>query len=147
MNINPDAFFTGPRRALFDVSFTGYFGWAGLQLRELRKGFAEVAFRPREEMLTPWDTLNGAVINGLMEHPSFLALLTELQDGEMTVTNDVFVQHLRPLPGKAEYVLRASVIRRGKLIGWTSVETYIDGTLSSRAQITKSIVQDKTGAA
>ena len=119
---------------------SGYNLWSGIRLLEARRGFARVAFRPRTEMLTPWGTLNGSVMNGLVEVPSFVALVTELAESELPVTSDIFIQHARPMPGDAEYVMEGTLLRRGRTMAWTDVTVLVDGKPVTYARITKTIV-------
>lgn len=133
--------FTAAQQAFVDTALTsGYSKWCGAQLADVRQGFARMTFRPREETLTPWGTLNGSVMNSLVEIPSFVALVTELKDGELPVTSDIFIQHVRPMPGDAEYVLDGRLLRRGKSMAWTEVTASVDGKPVTYARITKSIV-------
>lgn len=119
---------------------TGYGLWAGVRLVEARPGFARLAFRPRMEMLTPWGTLNGSVINGLIELPAFVALLTELPPGLLPVTNDIFLQHVRPLPGDVEYELTGTVLRQGKTMAWLESAALVGGKSHTLARITKTLM-------
>lgn len=133
---------TDHQRRLLSAAFDmGYGHWAGVQLREISDGAASIAFRPRAEMLTAWGSLNGGVVGSLIEIPAFLALLPTLQDGELPVTNDTFLQHMRPLPGDAEYVLTGTLLRRGKVMAWMDVAVTVDGELLTTARITKTIVR------
>ncbi|SFR90183.1 PaaI family thioesterase [Sphingomonas jatrophae] len=118
---------------------TGYGLWAGLEVAEWAPARAVVAFRPRPEMLTPWGTLNGGVVSSLVEVPSFLALLHTVEDGELPVTNDIFVQHLRPLPGDARYMLTGTLLRRSRTMAWTDVVVEVDGAALTLARITKTM--------
>lgn len=129
------------QRAFLDTALTsGYSKWCNPVLEAVRRGHAVMRFRPREEMLTPWGTLNGSVMNSLVELPSFVALVTELAEGELPVTSDIFIQHVRPMPGDADYVLEGRVLRRGRTMAWTDVVARVDGKEVSFARITKSIV-------
>jgi uncharacterized protein (TIGR00369 family) len=119
----------------------GYGAWAGVELIEMRDGAARISFRVRPEMLTPWRTLNGGVISSLVEIPSFLALAPSLADDELPVTNDIFVQHMRPLPGDAAYQITGRVIRRGASMAWTEVEVAAGGRTVSLARITKTLLR------
>ncbi len=132
---------TAGQQAFLDTALTsGYSKWCGVQLAEVRQGHARMTFRPRAETLTPWGTLNGSVMNSLVEVPSFVALVTELADGELPVTSDIFIQHVRPMPGDAEYVLEGRLLRRGRTMAWTEVTASVDGKPVTYARITKSIV-------
>jgi len=122
-----------------------YYRWLGVEVLEVGGGASRLRFRPRRELLTPWGTFNGSVMNGLLELPSFVALLPLLERGELPVTNDIFVQHLRGLPGDAEYLLEGRVLRRGKAMAWTEAQALVGGRPHSLARITKSLVAGPLG--
>jgi uncharacterized protein (TIGR00369 family) len=122
-----------------------YYRWLGVEVLEVVRGASRLRFRARKEMLTPWGTLNGSVMNGLLELPSFVALLPELARGELPVTSDIFIQHLRGLPGDAEYVLEGRVLRKGKGMAWTEAQASVSGRAHSLARITKSLVAGAIG--
>jgi uncharacterized protein (TIGR00369 family) len=122
-----------------------YYRWLGVEVLGVGGGMSRLRFRPRREMLTPWGTLNGSVMNGLLELPSFVALLPELERGELPVTSDIFIQHLRGLPGDAEYALEGRVLRRGRAMAWTEAQALVAGKACSLARITKSLVEGPLG--
>jgi acyl-coenzyme A thioesterase PaaI-like protein len=122
-----------------------YYRWLGVEVLGVERGSARIGFRPRREMLTPWGTLNGSVMNGLLELPSFVALLPELERGELPVTADIFVQHVRGLPGDADYVLEGRLLRRGKGMAWTEAQALVAGRPHSLARITKNLVPGPLG--
>jgi uncharacterized protein (TIGR00369 family) len=124
----------------FNLTFhSGYNKWAGLRIIEMRPGFARLAFTPREEMLTPWGTLNGGVLNSLVEVSAFYALLPELNPNELPVTNDIFLQHVRPLPN-AEYELTGRLLRRGRTMAWLESTAWVGGKECTFARLTKTLV-------
>lgn len=132
---------TPSQQAFLDTALTtGYNAWCSPVVVELERAHAVMRFRPRPEMQTPWGTLNGAVMNSMVELPSFVALLTELVDGEMPVTSDVFIQHVRAMPGDVDYVMDGRLLRRGRTMAWTEVTVSADGKPVTFARITKSIV-------
>ena len=133
--------FTPGQQAFLDTAMTtGYNAWCAPKLTAVRMGYAAIGLRPRAEMLTPWGTLNGAVMNSLVELPSFVALLGTLEDGELPVTSDIFIQHVRPMPGDTEYLLEGTLLRRGRTMAWTEVTVSAEGKPVTFARITKSIV-------
>jgi acyl-coenzyme A thioesterase PaaI-like protein len=134
--------FSPSQRALLQRALhNGYNQWAGLRLLEVKQGFARLSFRPRAEMLTPWGTLNGGVINSLVEVPAFVALLTELPPLFLPVTNDIFLQHVRPLPGDVEYELTGRLLRIGKSMAWLESAALIDGKPHTLVRITKTLAE------
>jgi len=122
-----------------------YYRWLGVEVLEVSRGTSRLRFRARQEMLTPWGTLNGSVMNGLLELPSFVALLPELERGELPVTSDIFIQHLRGLPGEADYLLEGRVLRRGKQMAWTEAQASVGGKPHSLARITKNLIAGPIG--
>jgi len=129
------------QRLLSDAIDTGYGQWAGVEVIEIAAGIARIGFTPRVEMLTPWGAMNGGVISSLVEIPSFLALISALHEGEAPVTNDMFIQHLRPLPGDVRYEIIGSVIRKGKTMAWTDAVVRANEETVSVARITKTILR------
>jgi acyl-coenzyme A thioesterase PaaI-like protein len=117
-----------------------YYRWLGLVPDYVGGGESRVLFRPRRELITPNNTLDGSVINSVLELPSFLALLCELREGELPVTNDIFVQQLRPVPGDAEVVLEGRLNRRGRTMAWTEARASVDGKPTALARITKTLL-------
>jgi len=132
------------QQELFDTTFNnGFTRWCGVRLAEMRPGFARLTLSPRAEMLTPWGTLNGSVVNSLVEISAFYALLTELGPDELPVTNDVFLQHVRPLPGDAEYELTGQVLRKGRSMAWLEATAWVGGKPVSFARLTKTLVKQE----
>ena len=131
---------TPAQQALADTALaSGFTAWAGMRLDGLEPGFARMSFTPRAEMLTPWGTLNGGVLNALVEVPAFFALLTQLEPDELPVTNDVFLQHVRPLPGEADYTLTGRLLRKGRSMAWLEATVSTGGKECSFARLTKTL--------
>ena len=123
-----------------EVFQSPFYGWLGLGLENLGGGASRVRFLPREELLVSGNTLDGSVLNAVLEVPSFLALLCELQEGEVAVTNDIFVQQLRPVSGGTEVMLEGRLIRRGRRMAWTEAQACVDGKVCALARITKTLL-------
>ena len=79
--------------------------------------------------------------------PAFVALLTELPEGYLPVTNDFFLQHVRPLPGDVEYELVGTLLRRGKTMAWAESTALVDGKPVSYARITKTLTRSTANPA
>ena len=130
------------QQAMLDTATkTGYGLWSGVECIEVGEGIGRIKFKPRAEMLTPWGTLNGGVVTSLVEVPSFIALLTTIAENDLPVTNDIFLQHMRPLPGDCVYEMVGTLIRRGKTMAWTDVAVTANGATVSIARITKTIAK------
>ena len=136
----PLSILTPAQQAFYERTFySGYNQWARLTLKEIQPGFARIGFTPRPEMLTPWGTLNGSVLNSLVEVSAFCALLPSLEPNELPVTNDIFLQHVRPLPGDVEYELTGRLLRRGKTMAWLESTAWVDGKECTFARLTKTL--------
>ena len=132
--------FTAAQQAMLDQALgSGYGLWSGVRVVAAEPGWARLAFQPRPEMLTPWGTLNGSVINGLLELPSWVALLTAMEPDEFAVTNDFFLQHVRPLPGAVAYEMEGRLLRKGRTMAWTEATAFADGKPCSLARITTTL--------
>ncbi|MCH2171308.1 PaaI family thioesterase [Myxococcota bacterium] len=130
------------QRASMSTAIEGeYYAWAGIELRSLRPGHAAVSFTPRPIVVTPWGTVNGGVINSLLEVPSFLALLTDMKEHEFAVTNDIFVQNLRPITAGVEVILEGRLLQRSRRMAWCESSACIDGKPHSVARITKTLLE------
>jgi acyl-coenzyme A thioesterase PaaI-like protein len=140
MSTDPFAL-TLAQQAMYETTFnSGYNRWAGLKMLEMRPGFARIGFTPRAEMLTPWGTLNGGVLNSLVEVSAFYALLPGLGPDELPVTNDIFLQHVRPLPN-AEYELTGRLLRKGRTMAWLESTAWVDGKECTFARLTKTLTR------
>jgi acyl-coenzyme A thioesterase PaaI-like protein len=132
---------TPAQQAMYETTFnSGYNRWAGLKMLEMRPGFARIGFTPRAEMLTPWGTLNGGVLNSLVEVSAFYALLPDLGPDELPVTNDIFLQHVRPLPN-AEYELTGKLLRKGRTMAWLESTAWVEGKECTFARLTKTLTR------
>ncbi|NRA07701.1 MAG: PaaI family thioesterase [Myxococcales bacterium] len=128
------------RDFLADILASEFYRWCGVEVLEIGGEESRLRFRPRSEMLAPWGTLNGSLLNALLELPSFLALLPKLEAEEGAVTNDIFIQQLRAVPGDAEVTLRGRLLRRSRSMAWTEAEARVEDRLCATARITKSVV-------
>ena len=133
---------TQAQQAFYELTFNnGYNKWAGLRMIAMEAGTARIAFTPRAEMLTPWGTLNGGVLNSLVEVSAFFALLPSLEPNELPVTNDIFLQHVRPLPGDTDYELTGKLLRKGRTMAWLEATVWVGGKECSFARLTKTLTR------
>ena len=121
----------------------GNYAWVGIELRSIGDGQAAVRV-PCPPELAVDGFFNGGVLSGLLEVPSFLALLTRLEEGELPVTNDLFVQHLRGVPAEAELVLEGRLVERSRRMAWTEARALADGRLTTQARITKTLLASRS---
>ena len=129
------------RRELVTAVMSGsYYVWAGVELLDIGDGHASLRFRPEGEWITAWDQVNGGALSGMLELPSFLALVSALEEGEMAATNDLFVQHLRGVPAGKEVLLEGTLIRRSRRMAWTEASASVDGKITTLARITKTVM-------
>lgn len=128
------------RERIREIFRSPYYAWLGVAPEHVGGGASRVIFQPREELITERGTLDGSVINSVLELPSFLALLCQLQPGEHAVTNDIFIQQLRPVPGGARVLLEGRLNRRGRTMAWTEASASVQGKTCALARITKTLL-------
>jgi uncharacterized protein (TIGR00369 family) len=124
-------------REVFDSPF---YAWLGLELESVGGGASCVRFRPRQDLISGQNMLDGSALNAVLEVPSFLALLCELREGEYAVTNDIFIQQVRPVTGGVDVMLEGRLNRRGRTMAWTEAHAAVDGKVCARARITKTVL-------
>ncbi len=128
------------QREFIDTVFSSpYYEWAGVSLETLRPGHARVSLQANPITHTPWGSVNGGSIASLLELPAFLALLTEMKEGEFAATIDLFVQNLKPIPAGAPVVLEGRLIRRARSLAWCESAALLSETPHTLARITKSL--------
>jgi uncharacterized protein (TIGR00369 family) len=130
------------QQAFVDAVFSStYYQWTGCELRTLREGAASVRVQPPPGIVTPWGGMNGAVVGSLLELPASLAVVWSLDEGQSSVTNDLFVQHMKPIPGTAEVIFEGRMVRRGRTMAWCESAALVDGKPHSLARVTKTILE------
>lgn len=119
---------------------TGPGGMGRMKLLTAEPGHVRLAFELPPQMITPWGTAHGSFLNSIVEIPSTLALLTEMADDLFAVTNDIFIQHVRPLPASARYETTGKLLRQGKTMAWTEVVIFADEKPVTYARVTKTLL-------
>ncbi|MBW2426364.1 MAG: PaaI family thioesterase [Deltaproteobacteria bacterium] len=117
-----------------------YMRWTGCELVRLEPGLAVIRVRPTEGIITPFGTVNGAVIGANLEFPAAFSLVSTLEKGQTPVTNDIFIQHLKGVPATAEILFEGRLLRRGRTMAWAESQATVDGKPHAIARITKTIL-------
>lgn len=115
--------------------------WAGLRLLAVGRGTASVGFAATGDMLVFGKYVHGGVLNGLLEPPGLLCLLSELDEAETAMTIDIHVQHLRSIRAGEDVVLAGRFLRRGRGTAFCAVEASVAGETCTSARITKTITK------
>jgi uncharacterized protein (TIGR00369 family) len=92
---------------------TPYFHHLGMELVEVREGFARLQVAYEEHLTHPFGYLHGGVIAGLADSAGFNAVLTLLGETERAATLEMKINFLQPTRGE---VIEAEgrVVHRGK---------------------------------
>lgn len=124
-------------QALIDQ--TAFHRWAGLELLSLAPGRAEVGFTARGEMLVFGKYVHGGVLNGLLEPPALLAMLSQMREDESAMTVDVHLQHIRSVLVGERVTMTGTLLKRGNSVAFCDVAARVGDTICTTARITKTI--------
>lgn len=129
------------QQEFIDAAFgSTYLQWTGCELVRLQPGEAVIRVRPTEGIITPWGTVNGAVIGSILEFPAAFSLVSTLEKGQSPVTNDIFIQHIKGVPATAEILFEGRLLRRGRTMAWAESQATVDGQAHAIARVTKTIL-------
>ncbi len=125
------------------IAETGFHRWARLDLLQVGAGMAQVGFVAAGEMLVFGKYVHGGVLNGLLEPPALLAMLSHMREDEMAMTVDIHLQHIRSVQAGERVILTGRLLKRGRNVAFCDVVAQVGDHLCTTARITKSI-QSKT---
>ena len=105
----------------------------GIELDEVDRGTATLAFDIRDELKQNHGVVHGGAIASLIDTATAFAIISVLPPDEQATTVDLTISYLRPLTkGRARAV--AKVLRTGKRLITVSAELFDDsGTLAATA--------------
>lgn len=93
----------------------------GMDLAEMRVGFAAVRLKMRDELRQPHGTLHGGATASVIDTAMAFAVVSMLGEGERASTVDLTVHYLRPVTS-GEITCTARVVRGGRNLLTVSAE-------------------------
>lgn len=101
---------------------TGLPGYLGIRFVELGPGRLVATMAVRDELLTPFKTLHGGVMAGLVDHVLGCVLYPLMPRGQWAATTEFKLNYLAPVMAGAELRAESTVIALGRRTAVVQVE-------------------------
>jgi 1,4-dihydroxy-2-naphthoyl-CoA hydrolase len=101
---------------------TGLPGYLGIRFAEMTPGRLVATMAVRDELLTPFKTLHGGVMAGLVDHVLGCVLYPLMPRGQWAATTEFKLNYLAPVFGGAELRAESTVVSLGKRTAVVQVE-------------------------
>ena len=105
------------------ATVTGLPGYLGVRFVEMTAGRLVASMAVRDELLTPFGTLHGGVMAGLVDHVLGCVLYPLMQRGQWAATTEVKLNYLAPARG-------------GTLVAESTVVSFTKRTAVVRVEVT-----------
>jgi 1,4-dihydroxy-2-naphthoyl-CoA hydrolase len=97
-------------------------GWLGIRFVEMTAGRLVAVLPVRDELLTPFKTLHGGVMAGLVDHVLGCVLYPLMPRGQWAATTEFKLNYLAPVFAGAELRAESTVVALGKRTAVVQVE-------------------------
>ena len=126
---------------MHDIKFP-FLEHIGGRLVQSEKGMAEVELRVESYHLQHMGFVHGGVISTLMDNTGWYAAVSNLSDGDTSVTMEIKINYLKPVLGT---YLRAvgNVIRQGRTTSFVKIELFDETNLVAFATGTYAVLKEK----
>jgi len=105
------------------ATVTGLPGYLGVRFVEMTAGRLVASMAVRDELLTPFGTLHGGVMAGLVDHVLGCVLYPLMQRGQWAATTEFKLNYLAP-------------VRGGTLVAESTVVSFTKRTAVGRVEVT-----------
>ena len=105
------------------ATVTGLPGYLGVRFVEMTAGRLVASMAVRDELLTPFGTLHGGVMAGLVDHVLGCVLYPLMQPGQWAATTEFKLNYLAP-------------VRGGTLVAESTVVSFTKRTAVVRVEVT-----------
>jgi uncharacterized protein (TIGR00369 family) len=121
-------------------------GYLGIRFVELGPGRLVATMRVRDELLTPFKTLHGGVMAGLVDHVLGCVLYPLMPRGQWAATTEFKLNYLAPVFAEAELRAESTVVSLGRRTAVVQVEVTSGEQLVCVAQGTLLVSEPATKA-
>src|SRR5436190_4716037 len=104
------------------ATVTGLPGYLGVRFVEMTAGRLVAVLPVRDELLTPFKTLHGGVMAGLVDHVLGCVLYPLMPRGQWAATTEFKLNYLAPVFAGAELRAESTVVALGKRTAVVQVE-------------------------
>lgn len=115
--------------------------YLGIKQIDAEAGKAIVELEVKKHILNPGGTFHGGVIYTLCDITAFCALISQLAEKEIGVTNHFSIQVMRAVTLGATVKFEAKIIKLGKRLAFLESEAYSSGKLIAKATVTKTLLR------
>ncbi len=98
-----------------------YWALLGMELVDLRKGWAKVRLPYSDKLIQPFGVVHGGAIFSVADSSVAMALLGLVKDDEVFTTVEMKINYLKPFT-RGEAIAEASIIHKGSRIALGDVE-------------------------
>ena len=127
------------------ATVTGLPGYLGVRFVEMTAGRLVASMAVRDELLTPFGTLHGGVMAGLVDHVLGCVLYPLMRRGQWAATTEFKLNYLAPVSG-GDLVAESTVLAMTKRTAVVRVEVTNEGHLACVAQGTLLVVEPQPKA-
>jgi uncharacterized protein (TIGR00369 family) len=117
--------------------------YIGVETLHAEQGHSSFEIIVGSNTVNTYGAFHGGVVYTLCDMACYVALMSELGEGEDAVTHDIHVSLLRATKIGDRIRFQGKVIKRGRNLGFMEAEAYLGEQLIARAAVTKSILQPK----
>ena len=118
-----------------------FHNYLGVEKVEAQDGTAVVEIEVKAHILNPGGTFHGGVIYTLCDLTAFCALISQLNEKEIAVTNHISIQVMRAATLGAIVRFKAKTIKLGKRLAFLECEAFSNGKLIAKASVTKTLLK------
>ncbi len=115
--------------------------YLGLEKIEAQDGQAIIELEVKAHTLNPGGTFHGGVIYTLCDITAFCALISQLNEKEIGVTNHFSIQVMRAVTLGLRVKFEAKIIKLGKRLAFLECEAFSNGKLIAKATVTKTLLK------
>jgi len=113
---------------------TGLPGYLGIRFVEMTPGRLVAAMEVRDELLTPFGSLHGGVMAGLVDHVLGCVLYPLMPRGQWAATTEFKLNYLAPVKGGSTLLAESRVVAFGRRTAVVQVEVSSNEQLVCVAQ-------------
>jgi len=119
-----------------------YWGLLGIELVDIKKGWAKLRLPFSEKLIHPYGIVNGGAIFSLADAAVAMALIGLIERDEQCTTIEMNINYVRPF-GDGEITAEAKIVNKGRSTALGDVDI-IDqrGRLIAKSKATYMIMED-----
>lgn len=114
--------------------------YLGIEEIEASNGKAIIEIEVQEHILNPSETLHGGIIYTISDIVAFCALISQLEEGQIGVTNNFSIQMMRAVRLGQQVKFEANLTKIGKRLAFLEVVVTSSEKLIAKASITKTLI-------